>query len=269
MNGGDACRTIEDTRSGGFHADVRGLCAALGQPSEPPPSSGRSEAVTHPYADAFADTMASPTALASDDPSWCVDTGSALLTMTTFDLWEALERGEVVAPMRVWREGMECWTPIGDIAEFAWAIAGTPPPPPEPETLPSSAPPPEAVLTPLPFPTDPVAPPPASAIRPVTSPARRKLPDARWLALGSAVALAAVLSAIFVHEGPNDGGWGQSHREEPPAAPPIAPVGAPAAETAIRLRPPTDDPPAPEAVTRHDDPGQRRLSRGGRRVYGR
>ncbi len=270
MSDGLACRISDDTTSAGFHADVRGLYAALGHPSEPPPSSGhgdasepppssgRSEVITQPYADAYADTMASPTAPVADDPSWCVDTGGLMHTMTTFELWEALERGDVLAWMRVWREGMECWTPVGEIPELACAIAGTPAPPLEPEALPDAEAPTGPLHTPSPSLADSGTPPPASAIRPITAPARLRLHGARWLALGSAVAIAAVISALFVHQ----------HAPAPPPAPPSG--AANVEETALRApQPAADDAPAPEAVTRHDERGQHRLPRSGRRAYGR
>ena len=136
MNGGQACQTTGETRKATFHADVRGLCGA---PSEPPPSSGRSEAATQPY-DAYADTLAPPSSFSDARPQWCIDTGALLLTMTTFELWEALERGEVLAWMRVWREGMECWTPVGEIADFAWALATIPAPTPCPSCPPKPTP---------------------------------------------------------------------------------------------------------------------------------
>jgi hypothetical protein len=73
MNGGHACRTIEETRSGGFHADVRELCDEPSTPSEPPPSSGRSEQATQPYTDPYADTMQAHASFTSSQPAWCVD----------------------------------------------------------------------------------------------------------------------------------------------------------------------------------------------------
>ncbi len=160
MNGGYQCRTIEETNGAAVPADLRGSSATAGAESRPPPSSGRSEAVTRAYADPYADTHAS---FGSTHPHWCVDVGTGLLTLTTFELWEALERGQVLAWMRVWREGMECWTPVGEIAEFAWAVAGTPAPPSAPSRSARPEPPP-------------VPPPPASGATTLPSggsPARR------------------------------------------------------------------------------------------------
>jgi hypothetical protein len=254
MNGGHGCLTIEDTKSAGFHADVRSLCDALGTSSEPPPSSGRSEAATQPYTDPFADTLASPASFANASPDWCVDVGTMLLTLSTFDLWEALERGQVLAWMRVWREGMECWTPVGEIPEFAWAIAGTPRPPAEPEALPEPDPPAEARTGPLHAPTVTVEPPPESAVRPIAAPVPRPLHGVRWIAIGSAVAVAAVVSAIFARS------------NVPP--PPAETVGATSPLEGAQPRQPAEDKPAPEAA-HHDERGQRRLPRGGGHTYGR
>jgi hypothetical protein len=257
MTGEHACQEIEDRRGGGFHADVRGLCEALGSSGEPPPSSRRSAAATQPYTDPFADTLtAAAQGFASDRPDWCVDVGSALLTMTTFELWEALERGQVLPGMRVWREGMECWTPVGEIAELTWAIAGTPSPPADPEAPPPA--PPSAAPRPSLAPPEVTEAPPSSTIRPV--PVSPRSSGARWIALGSAVAVAAVVSAIVV---------GGSSPPEPPAEtrgaalPPVTETAAPALKLSVQA------PPAPAAATRHDERGQRRLPRDGRRTYGR
>ena len=263
MSGGQACRTIEETRKASFHADVRGLCAAprepsgaegSGAPSAPPPSSGRSEAATQPYTDAYADTLAAPSSLREGESEWCVDTGALFHTMTTFELWEALERGQVLAWMRVWREGMECWTAVGEIAEFAWALVSIPAPlPAPPEPLPEPELPADAHTGPTPT-VAPEPPPPSSAVRPVVRPLR----GAGWIALGSAVALAAVITAILVRL----------------AAPPPAPLAtsgasAPVEPVETAVSPPAPaDPPEPQA-THHDERGQRRLPRGGRRAYGR
>ena len=255
MTGEHASQAIEGTGGRGFHADVRGLCEALGSSCEPPPSSKRSEAATQPYANPFADTLAAGgSSFAGDRPDWCVDVGTALLTMTTFELWEAIERAQVLPWMRVWREGMECWTPIGEIAEFTWAIAGTPAPPAEPEAPPSIDP----ALDPAPPAADPdaIEAPPESTIRP--APAYR---GTRWIALGSAVALAAIISAIVM-------GGGSS--PAPPAETRVA-SHAPAAEAVATAAPVPvlSLQAAPAKAARHDDPGQHRLPRDGRRGYGR
>jgi len=251
MNGGYAFQSIEHTRSASFHADFRSLRGVLGAPSEPPPSSGRSEVATQPYADPFADTMASPPSLASDHPDWCVDDGQALLTMTTFELWQGLERAEVMPWMRVCREGMECWTPVGEIAEFTWATAGTPDPTSAPGPRSEPEPLAEAETSPPPAPGPALEPPPDSAVRPV-----RHRGGARWIALGSAVAVAAVVVAMFA-------------RSEPPPAPPLPAAGAhPIERLADGPLPPVTDTPEAEAG-HHVERGQHRLPRGGGRGYGR
>ena len=47
--------------------------------------------------------------------------------MTTIELWTALDWGEIQAYVRVWREGMECWTPAGEVPELACALVNAPP----------------------------------------------------------------------------------------------------------------------------------------------
>jgi hypothetical protein len=56
-------------------------------------------------------------------PEWCADLGHCLQALTTFDLWMALARGELSRKTRVWRDGMDAWTPVEDIPELALAIA--------------------------------------------------------------------------------------------------------------------------------------------------
>ncbi len=258
MNGGDACRTIEETKSAGFHVDVRGLCDALGAPSEPPPSSGRSEEPTLAYTDPYADTLEAHGSFTSDHPNWCVDVGARLLSMTTFELWEALERGHVLAWMRVWREGMECWTPIGEIAEFTWALAGTPIPPSGPVERGDSRSDPRA--RPPCAPTE-VDVPPDSGTRPVEPPRPWARPTGRWIALGSAVAIGAVISAMIVSGDPS------------PARPADTQGAAPAVEASetagLTPAPHEAAKPEPEATMHHGERGQRRQPRDGRRPYGR
>src|SRR5690242_18979313 len=58
----------------------------------------------------------------SDQPSWCVDTGPTLKAMSTCDLWLGLAKGEIHPEMKVWREGMACWEPVRQVAEFALAL---------------------------------------------------------------------------------------------------------------------------------------------------
>jgi hypothetical protein len=260
MDGGQACREIEEATTVSFHADVRSLCESKGPFAEPPPSSRRSTTPTTPYA-GYADTLPAPSSPSPSQPEWCVDTGALMHTMTTFELWEALERGDVLAWMRVWREGMECWTPVGEIADFACALAAIPPPPADPDPDPDPEPTPAPELSadadtgPLSTPTvTPEPPPPASAVRPV----RRPLGSAGWIALGSAIALAALISAILVRL----------------ASPPPTPVAVSGASSPVEATPavvppsPADEPLSPE-TPHHTERGQRRLPRAGRVAYGR
>jgi hypothetical protein len=53
---------------------------------------------------------------------WCVDHGVRIDTMSTFELWIAIASREVRADVRVWREGMECWTPVAELPELACAV---------------------------------------------------------------------------------------------------------------------------------------------------
>jgi hypothetical protein len=193
--------------------------------------------------------------------------------MTTFELWEALERAQVLAWMRVWREGMECWTPIGEIPEFTWAIAGTPHPPSDPEALAER----DTELPEAPPAAPPASePPPQSGTRAIEPPAPWGRPGAReragfvaprgpivtaarWVALGSAVALVAVVSALVATSDP-----------EPP--PPAETRGAAAQRSPEAPAPELAPPPhvsAPQATLLHDERGQRRQPRDGRRAYRR
>ncbi len=55
------------------------------------------------------------------NPEWCVELGAVLEAMDTADLREALVRGVVTPSTRVWREGLEGWTPIKYLTDL---IAG-------------------------------------------------------------------------------------------------------------------------------------------------
>jgi hypothetical protein len=230
---------------GSFHADVARL-SAPSHPSASQSSASRSEEPTRPFDGAS--STPPPASFRTAARDWCVDADTVILTLSTFELWEALERGQVVSWMRVWREGMECWTPVGEISEFAWALAQTPKPlaeSPRFEELdlePIEEEP--AAMTPAPR---------ASAIRPLTS------HDGRgWIAVGSAVALVAIGFAMVI----------TARRPPPPAETAgavlqaslpslVAPVRSEERRTSARAR------------AGHDEPGQRRLPRGGRAIYDR
>ncbi len=55
-----------------------------------------------------------------DDPkAWCVEVDEdTLAPMDDAELWDALDRGEVTHEMRVWRAGLEGWTPVEDLPEL-------------------------------------------------------------------------------------------------------------------------------------------------------
>ena len=111
-----------------LHVDGRGSSAgsrnAQGDSEAPPPS--RSEAVTLVRSSrgfAYADTLAmldEPTTPAPTE--WCVDLGERLITLSTFETWTAIARGEVRAATRAWREGLECWTRVDELPELACAL---------------------------------------------------------------------------------------------------------------------------------------------------
>ncbi|WP_437936726.1 hypothetical protein [Sorangium sp. So ce341] len=58
---------------------------------------------------------------------WCVDHGDWLEAMSTVALWRALELGELPHSTRVWREGLECWTPAGEVKALGWTVSQPPP----------------------------------------------------------------------------------------------------------------------------------------------
>lgn len=222
-----AKQITRSTRRGSFHAEA----ARLTLPSAPPfssPGSSRSEAITR----VCEESSPPPASFQTATRDWCIDADSAILTLSTFELWEALEGGQVQAWMRVWREGMECWTPVGEIAEFAWALAQTPgldaapvahaPPPAEPAV---TSPPPRASEVPAP---------PQSGVR--------------WIALGCLVAATAVGSALLSVQRPAAVEGTTS-----------APVAAKLVEQPEEGRPATG-----HARAAHAERGQQRLPRGGR-----
>jgi hypothetical protein len=234
----------------------------------------RSEADTMPASDPFA-------RVAAGRPEWCVDVGDALLTMTTFELWTALERSDVEPWMRVWREGMECWTAAGELPELALAIATTPRPAPAPRPVVSAATREPAPPAPARAPERPANDAPARAARAVLrEPSWASLPEitpapvtvrsppdprgTRWVALGSAIAVAALGVAL--------GGSGlpsspPEHAAHAAAGAPLAIEPAPA-ETASAAPPVPSPPPVERPPVRRDERGQRRLPRGGRRPHG-
>lgn len=72
---------------------------------------------------------------------WCVDLGSMLKPMTTFELWIAVANGSVAPETRVWRDGMDRWRSVRSVPELVHVLpdfprrntaanetTGTPPP---------------------------------------------------------------------------------------------------------------------------------------------
>jgi hypothetical protein len=55
-------------------------------------------------------------------PEWCVDLGSSMVAISTFELWLALARGDVNAHTRVWGNGMGGWEIVADVPELAYAL---------------------------------------------------------------------------------------------------------------------------------------------------
>jgi hypothetical protein len=117
-----ACDVFPPSSQQDFIATLPGVAPGASPPA--PPYSSRPMAETHAYTPPRSSRKEQATATAGDDPrtEWCVDFGTALATMDTFELWAAIDRGDVVASMRVWREGMECWTPIGQVLDLALAL---------------------------------------------------------------------------------------------------------------------------------------------------
>lgn len=60
--------------------------------------------------------------LAEQRFTWAVDAGAELRAMTTFDLWYALNCGDLEADVRVWRLGREAWSQACDVPELACAL---------------------------------------------------------------------------------------------------------------------------------------------------
>jgi hypothetical protein len=160
---------------------------------------------------------------------WCVDFGSVLVSMDTFELWAALDRGDVRSEMRVWREGMECWTPIGRVPELALALSSASSRTPEPVAFdaawdgPLSSKVPITLLPPDLRDFEPPFTPPRDEPRPrletlvsgpqqsgwerisekILPPPTRKRASAHfWVALGSAVAATAITAAVISAEPP-------------------------------------------------------------------
>jgi hypothetical protein len=266
MSNGQACFQIED-RSPAENVDSR------------PPSSGvrdtestihvvdgRAAAVTVPGAgvDRFAATMpVVEEPLAAPPFEWCVDLGASMITKTTFELWTAIEQGEVRGHMLVWREGMECWTPVERVGELICALERAPTlVPAEPSTEPAEA-------TTNPELRRPVSEPPRAS-------SRRRVPvrgGGKWIALGSAVAASAISAAALTTLLAQPATAPSGMREAAAAAAPArqgvvvtrtAPAATPQDVPASTLSEPVTISASPPKA-RHEDRGQHRRRAGDRR----
>lgn len=226
-----------------------------------PVPDGRSAAATVPGAgvDRFAATLPVVEDFPSAPPfEWCVDLGAALITRTTFDLWAAIEQGEIGGNMLVWREGMECWTPVDRVGELACALELAPT---------ASMAPPEQSEEPAEATTNPeVRTPPNTALPPRIS-SRRQVPVRRagagggkWIALGSAVAASAIATALLTTFLAHPPVASPSGAREPAAA---AAAMAQGAAMSREMPEATSIDPTPVAApsppkSRHAESGQRR-----------
>jgi GYF domain 2 len=208
-----------------------------------------------------------------DEPrtEWCVDFGPVLAPMDTFELWAAIDRGDVRSEMRVWREGMECWTPVGKVSELAFVFGTASSRTPEPVTLEPAA---AAPLPPLaPRSPEPAFVPPREESRPrletlvsgprqsgwerisqriLPSPSRQRASAHFWVALGSAVAATVITAAVISAESPRIGVTTMEYAPAaaaPPSAPSLDAV-APAVPPALELAAlPSAPEPSSAAVT--------------------
>ncbi len=227
-------------------------------------------------------------------PEWCADLGHCLQALSTFDLWMALARGELSRKTRVWRDGMDAWTPVEDIPELALAIADAvsfDPPLVTPAPLATTPPLRVAeVRTPLTFeateastgdpphvgdPNSPHIPSEPIAIPMRSSPVLRRMRDslviparrnASRVAAACAVAALAV-SVGFVRTGGTfpvvsaHGGINPSHIELQAGLEEVATqAGRGVLEAAARQPAPVFMPPPPTA-RHHHEPGQHRARR--------
>ena len=231
MSNGQACFKIED-RDGAPAGDVEASPPTSGVRENLctiPVHDGRSAAATVPGAgvDRFAETLpVMDEVFPAPAFEWCIDLGVALVTKTTFDLWAAIEQGEVGGSMLVWREGMECWTPVDRVGELACALEQAPP---AALLLAEQSPEPaEATTNPE------VRRPPIEPDLPRIS-SRRQVPvrganagGGKWVALGSAVAASAIAAALlttFLAQAPSE-----SMGAREPAAAPVTQGAAPSRE---------------------------------------
>lgn len=257
MSNGQACFQIED-RSPADNADASPPASGVRDTeSTIHVVDGRSTAATVPGAgvDRFAATMP----VVEEAPvsvtlpfEWCVDLGAMMVTRTTFELWAAIERGEVRGRMLVWREGMECWTPVEHVGELVCALERAP------SVLPEATPEPAEATTNPELRRPAVDPPRASS--------RRRVPvrGGKWIALGSAVAASAISAAALTTLLAQPPASAPSGMREPAAAPMQQGENMSRNVPTMTLIEPATVSVAPSRP-RHEDRGQHRRRVGDRR----
>lgn len=229
MSNGQACFQIED-RAPARDAEASPPTSGVRENfCTIPVQDGRSAAATVPGAgvDRFAETLpfVDEEMLPAPPFEWCVDLGATLITKTTFDLFAAIEQGEIGGNMLVWREGMECWTPVDCVGELSCALELAPP---AALLLAEQSPEPaEATTNPE------VRRRAIEADSPRIS-SRRQIPvraagagGGKWIALGSAVAASAIAAAALT-----------TFLAQPPSAAsaPREPATAPVTQGAVMSR---------------------------------
>ena len=263
MSNGQACFEIEDrdrAPTGGVDASPPASGVRESLRTIPVPD-GRSVAATVPGAgvDRFAATIvALEEHLAPPPFEWCVDLGATLITRTTFDLWAAIEQGEIGGSMLVWREGMECWTPVARVGELSCALEAAPlafeqsPEPAEATTNPEVRRPPiEAEAE-----AEAEADPPRISSRRQVPVRAANAGGGKWVALGSAVAASAIAAAMLTTFLAQPAA-SESTRTREVVAASVAQGAARSAELPAASDPVTVAAPTP-LKPRHGESGQRR-----------
>jgi len=209
---------------------------------------------------------ATPPAPSVRNAEWCVDTGGALVPMSTFELWNAIEQGGVAKDARAWCEGLECWTPIERIASHMATshtpMSATPTPAATEATTNPTAPAPVALEASVEEDAESAAQPARGRRATAQSLAALRARRPRGVfgvALGSAVAAAAVSAALLLRiEAPTPPEVRVGVTVVPPAAKPAATAETKAEDTREERRRLQS---AVELGPRHTEPGQRRKRR--------
>jgi hypothetical protein len=194
---------------------------------------------------------------------WCVDLGSSLETMSTFELWTALSAATIPRHTRVWREGMECWTPALEVDELACAVLDAYDSTPSPSTVTV-----ESDETPNGCDTE-MTPPPTATERPTARPSALDWAKARPVVVGSACAVASVVLALASTSRtstlppPTLTSVGVAAAiEQVDVASSMATIPAPVASVAAHAAEPIVVP--QQTASRHSERGQKRLRTGKR-----